>query len=381
MKLNCTDRCNIKTKFKTYLMNLIRLFTIFCVMSQSLIAQTAENELNVTSKFIWQKLNTEKYPGKQDDIVFIDENRGWYVNGYGKIYSTKDGGITWQKQLEQKGTFFRCIAFSDSLNGYAGTVGTDYFPNVTDTIALYKTTDGGKTWTAANYSGPYVKGLCAIDIVKEQFINHGEIDFKTHVFAVGRVGSPANIIVSHDGGNTFTSNTMNNECKMLFDIKMFDKNNGVACAATSDDIEKSNALILKTEDGGKTWNKVYQSSRPFETTWKVFFPSKKVGYATIQSYNPDTTVNQQRIAKTIDGGNTWLEIDLVNDYKAREFGIGFIDENIGFVGTTTSGFETLDGGKSWTKIELGRACNKIRIYKNRKGKTYGYSIGVDVYKF
>ena len=328
----------------------------------------------------WKKLNTESYPGKQDDITFINEMEGWYVNGYGSIYHTKNGGTTWEKQLEMKGTFFRCIAFVDSLCGFAGTVGTDYFPNVTDTIPLYRTIDGGKTWSPVSYTGPYVKGLCALEIVKEQFINHGKTDYKIHIYGVGRVGSPANMMVSHDGGLTWSSNSMNKDCKMLFDIKMLDKNNGFVCAASDEDIEKSNALILKTIDGGKTWKKVYQSNRPYETTWKTSFPSDKVGYVTIQSYNPDSLAKQQRVAKTIDGGETWKEISLVEDANAREFGIGFIDENHGFVGTMNSGYETKDGGLTWTPINLGKACNKIRIYKNANGKIYGYAIGVDVMK-
>jgi photosystem II stability/assembly factor-like uncharacterized protein/dienelactone hydrolase len=328
----------------------------------------------------WKKLNTERYPGKQDDITFINEKEGWYVNGYGSIYHTKNGGETWEKQLEKKGTFFRTIAFVDNLVGFAGTVGTDYFPNVTDSIPLYGTRDGGKTWKPVDYKGLYVKGLCAIDIVKEQYINHGKIDYKIHIYAVGRVGSPANMMVSHDGGDTWTSNSMNNDCKMLFDIKMFDKNNGFVCAASNEDMEKSNALILKTSDGGKTWKKVYQSNRPFEGTWKASFPTKQVGYVTIQSYNPDPSVKQQRIAKTTDGGETWNEINLVEDAGAREFGIGFIDENHGFVGTMNTGYETIDGGKTWGKVNLGMACNKIRIYKDANGKTYGYAIGVDVLK-
>ena len=328
----------------------------------------------------WKKLNTSRYPGKQDDITFINENEGWYVNGYGSIYHTKNSGETWEKQLEKKGTFFRCIAFVDSLRGFAGTVGTDYFPDVTDTIPLYGTIDGGKTWNPVSYTGPYVKGLCAMDIVKEQYINHGKIDYKIHIYGVGRVGSPANMMVSHDGGLNWTSNSMNKDCKMLFDIKMFDKNNGIVCAASDEDMEKSNALILKTSDGGKTWKKVYQSNRPFEGTWKASFPTKEVGYVTIQSYNPDPNVKQQRIAKTTDGGETWNEINLVEDAGAREFGIGFIDENHGFVGTMNSGYETKDGGKTWTKVNLGMACNKIRIYKDANRKVYGYAIGVDVMK-
>jgi photosystem II stability/assembly factor-like uncharacterized protein len=174
---------------------------------------------------------------------------------------------------------------------------------------------------------------------------------------------------------------MDKNCKMLFDIKMFDKNTGFACAATSEDVSQSNALILKTTDGGKTWEKVYQSNRPFETTWKVSFPSEKVGYVTIQSYNPDPNAKQQRVAKTIDGGETWKEINLVEDAGAREFGIGFIDENHGFVGTMNSGYETKDGGLTWKPLNLGMACNKIRIYKDAKGKVYGYAIGLDVMKY
>jgi photosystem II stability/assembly factor-like uncharacterized protein/pimeloyl-ACP methyl ester carboxylesterase len=328
----------------------------------------------------WKKLNTSRYPGKQDDITFINENEGWYVNGYGSIYHTKNSGETWEKQLEKKGTFFRCITFVDSLRGFAGTVGTDYFPNVTDTIPLYGTTDGGKTWNPVSYSGPYVKGLCAMDIVREQYINHGKIDYKIHIYGVGRVGSPANMMVSHDGGLTWKSTPIK-KGKMLFDINMFDPKNGIACSASSDDVSKSNALLLKTKNGGKTWKKVYQSNRPFETTWKVSFPTEKVGYVTIQSYNPDPNVKQQCIAKTTDGGKTWNEINLVEDAGAREFGIGFIDENHGFVGTMNSGYETKDGGLTWTPINLGMACNKIRIYRDASGKIYGYAIGVDVFRY
>jgi len=328
----------------------------------------------------WQRLETAPYRGKQDDISFVDKNTGWYVNGYGKIFHTKDGGATWEMQLEQKGTFFRTIAFIDKNVGFAGTVGTDYFPNVTDTIPLYGTVDGGQTWAPVTYDGPYVKGLCAIDIVKEEYINHGKLDYKYHIYAVGRVGSPANMMVSHDSGKTWKSHSMTNDCQMLLDIKMIDKNTGFACAATNADASQSNALILKTTDAGKTWRKVYQSTRPYEITWKASFPTDKVGYVTIQSYNPDQTINQQRVAKTTDGGETWTEVNLVKNARARQFGIGFVDENHGFVGTMTSGFETKDGGQTWKAIDLGAACNKIKIYRDDPEDIFGYAIGVKVYK-
>lgn len=338
------------------------------------------NLLSAQSTYSWEKLNTDPYRGKQDDICFVDENTGWYINGFGKIYHTSNGGMTWVLQLEKKGTFFRCIAFTDSLNGFAGTVGTEYFPGVTDTIPLYQTSDGGKNWFPSVYVGKYIKGLCALDVVKEEYINHGEIGFKYHIYGVGRVGSPANFIVSHDNGMTFKSMDMSQYCKALYDVKMFNKKEGFACASTSEDIETSHASILHTVDGGESWAKVYESKRAFEISWKMFFPTKKVGYATIQCYNPDTNISLQHFIKTTNGGKKWKEGELCNDAKARSFGVGFIDENHGFIGTMNSGYQTQNGGKDWTKMDLGRACNKIRIVKKPDGKIYGYAIGVNVYK-
>lgn len=331
-------------------------------------------------EYSWEQLETEPFKGKQDDIFFTDEIRGWYINGSGKIYHTKDGGESWSLQFEKKGTFFRCVAFIDSLTGFVGNVGTDYFPNVADTIPLYKTTDGGNSWEAVKYAGKYVKGLCAIDIVKEQVIDHGKIGYRYHIYAVGRVGSPANFMVSHDNGNTFTSMDMSKYCSGMYDIKMFDQREGIACASTGQDLKSSRACILYTRDGGATWEKKYESERPFEISWKAAFPSRNVGYATIQSYNPDTTITKQHFIKTVDGGKKWTEYILTDDYKARSFGVGFIDEIQGFIGTMNTGYKTTDGGKTWEKSDLGRACNKIRIVKKPNGEVYGHAIGLNVYR-
>jgi photosystem II stability/assembly factor-like uncharacterized protein len=222
--------------------------------------------------------------------------------------------------------------------------------------------------------------LCAIDIVKELFINHGVADYKYHIYAVGRVGSPANMIISHDNGNTFTAIEMNTYGAMLFDIDMFNTTEGIACSSSDADVSKSNARMLRTIDGGKTWKMVYQSKRPYELTWKCFFPTPKIGYATIQSYNPDTTISQQHFIKTTNGGKSWKEFKLVNNHKARSFGVGFINEQHGYIGTAISGYETKDGGKNWKPTDLGRACNKIRIVHKPDGTVYGYAIGVNIYK-
>jgi len=130
----------------------------------------------------WQKLNTVAYRGKQDDISFVDDKTGWYGNGAGKLYRTTDGGNSWQEQLSKPGTFVRTVGFVDAQRGFMGNVGTDYYPGVTDTNPLYETRDGGVTWSVvpqSRISGPLVKGLCAIDILKKQSIYQGVLQDRT----------------------------------------------------------------------------------------------------------------------------------------------------------------------------------------------------------
>ena len=324
----------------------------------------------------WRQLTTEAYRGKQDDIHFIDAKTGWYVNGAGRIYKTSDGGETWKLQLNKPGTYFRCIGFIDEQRGFAGNIGTDYFPNVTDTTPLYETRDGGDTWSAVtNITGPAVKGLCAIYVQKIPFINAGKLDYKMHVYAAGRVGGPAFLLKSTDGGDSWTSTDLGASTAMILDIVFFDADHGLICGASDTAVDKSHARIITTSDGGKSWTTRYESKRPYEITWKTSFPTRKMGYVTIQGYNPDKAVTQRFVAKTTDGGATWSELPLADDFALREFGIAFLDEQTGWIGGSTTGYETRDGGTNWKPVNLGKAVNKIRLIDGT-----GYAIGVDVFK-
>jgi photosystem II stability/assembly factor-like uncharacterized protein len=166
---------------------------------------------------------------------------------------------------------------------------------------------------------------------------------------------------------------------MAFDVKFLDDKHGFIATATHADVSQSRAQILATNDGGATWREVYQSTRPFELTWKLSFPSRDVGYCTIQSYNPDPAASARFVAKTVDGGKTWTELNLVDDHRFREFGIAFLDEKVGWIGAMPHGLGTTDGGKSWSKVNFGNAVNKIRLIRSNEGVT-GYAIGLHVYR-
>ena len=213
----------------------------------------------------------------------------------------------------------------------------------------------------------------------KKYINAGILDSKPIIYAGGRVGGPAILLKSVDAGKSWVALDMTAYCNMILDIKFVSADTGFVFAGTDVDVEKSNGKILYTVDGGRNWKTVYQSTRPFELMWKGNFANRKTGCATLQNYNPDSTITQRYIVKTIDGGLSWKEIPLVNDFKCAEFGIAFADEKTGWVGTRRTGYETNDGGTSWKEVEMGKAVNKIRVIKNGKLRTV-YAIGSNVYK-
>ncbi len=317
----------------------------------------------------WAKLPTEPYPGKQDDIVFVDRQTGWYGNGKGRLYATRDGGDSWTKLLDRPGTFIRALGFIDAQVGILGNIGPGSFPGVTDTTPLYRTTDGGSTWTpVTQIEGPTPKGVCAIDVLRQPFVNSGVLDHRVTIRAGGRVGGPAHLLTSTDLGRSWISRDMAPLTAMILDVHFVTERMGFIAGASDADVEVSNAIVLKTVDGGTSWRRVYQSKRPFEITWKLSFPSRRVGYVTVQNYNPDEAVAARVVAKTTDGGETWTELPLATDHKLQELGIGFVDERRGWVGGSTGGYETRDGGRSWTSVDIGRAVNKLRIVRDALGK-------------
>jgi photosystem II stability/assembly factor-like uncharacterized protein len=83
--------------------------------------------------------------------------------------------------------------------------------------------------------------------------------------------------------------------------------------------------------------------------------------------------------ETSDGGASWQALPLVaGPYEAK--GIGFITENIGWVGGEAPGmpaYRTSDGGASWHEApDLGPLLNRFRFVD---GWT-GYAIGTTIYK-
>ena len=335
----------------------------------------------------WERLPTEPAQDRQDDVSFVDEDTGWYVNSLGKIFKTIDGGTTWKTVVNMPGTYWRAIAFLDARHGFAGNLGPGAvegfrtvmtaadFENlnrqvtVTDRNLIYETRDGGATWKPVpDLQSP--GGICSINVLVDGV-------GRKSVWAGGRVTGPARVF-QWTGGERWETWNLATNCAMVLDVHFFDKNMGIVCAATEADPAVSFASILRTENGGATWTEVYRSSRRGESVWKCSFPTRDTGYATIRSFSADPASTERFVVKTVDGGRTWKEILVVDDFHSRPQGIGFLTADRGWVGTTSLGFETRDGGASWTRVDLGRSINRFRFIRSRKGGTVVYAIGQDL---
>jgi photosystem II stability/assembly factor-like uncharacterized protein len=343
-----------------------RLFPLILALFLGMLAATPA----LKAQYDWGLLGNSPQNGqKQDDVFLVNEQLGWSVNGSGRVFRTTDGGASWTQQLNQPGSYFRCIGFLDSLNGFLGNIGPNYFPGVSDFTPLYHTTDGGENWApvpTAQITGPLPTGLCAIQVIDDQ-----------HVVAGGRVGGPALWMRSEDGGQTWKSSSLAVHIQMITDIYFSSPDVGYIFGGTNSNIQLSRARVIRTTDGGLTWNTVYTGQRTFELCWKASFPTSSTGYTTLLNYAPN--YSGRYLAKTTDGGLNWEELSFV-DNSQKAFGIGFVDANTGWVGTDNGGYETLDGGLSWTSRNIGGFVNKIRLLPNENNEWVGYAIGQRIYK-
>lgn len=312
----------------------------------------------ITIAQTWQELpNAPAAQFVNDDIFFINDDIGWMVNLDGFIYKTYDGGDTWDTLIIQPGTAFRSIGFFDALHGFAGNLGPgSWISETTDTHPLYQTDNGGLTWTpVTNITGAEPAGICGINIVNDSV-----------AYAVGRYAGPTVILKTTDAGLSWTSNDFSSQTWSLIDTYFFSQDTGIVVGGGN-----NRAVIYYTENGGVLWKKVFENVETNGWHWKISFPSRYVGYASIEGGN----ASHSKVAKTTDGGLTWELKPLINP-DIDVTGIGFINDSVGWVGCWYPGidFMTTDGGDTWTEVPLDPLFNRFRKVNENTAFICGESV-------
>ena len=369
--------------------------------------------------YYWNLLpNSPIASSRTDDIWFFNEKVGWLVNSSGYICKTESGGDCWEPKFylcpsSPGKPYLRCMGWGSEQVGWIGSVtmlsDKDLFnPNNYLKTLLHHTTDGGETWKAVeNLPIGSPSGICGFHAVNEK-VAYGS--------GTNDPGLPGpGIVKTTDGGKTWDLIDMQAHADNLIDIYFFDEDNGIVvggklnpkvCPATAPGYPpprlsrytQLRPVILKTSDGGKSWTNTAADTAGLscgEWGWKIQFLDEKVGFISLENFV------SAAILKTTDGGNSWARMP-IKQYGTGLIinmdleGIGFINENEGWVGGWGSDFRgwmnsfTPDGGKNWVREDYFKlpggslgGDQRTRINRYRfigNPVTAGYCSGQQVFK-
>ena len=201
-------------------------------------------------------------------VVFATPERGWAFGEMGALYSTRDGGATWQRRRAPTRRFLSGAHFLDASRGWlVGAAGT-----------ALRTTDGGETWRA----------LVSPALPRTR-LNAVWFADAARGWAVGQGGV---VVATGDGGNSWRAQASGTEAD-LTDVKFLNAREGWAVGA--------GGTVLRTTDAGETWQAV--ASRTRHNLERLTLAGRDrlcaVGFGgAIIAYDPSLNENDPRITKT-----------------------------------------------------------------------------------
>lgn len=332
--------------------------TVYAALADGTMLKTVDGGTTWTS--FYQVFAPYMYSMK-----FVSSSIGFVAGSQNKIYRTTNAGATWDTTASPGGdpdnAYFEIEAVSPAEIYLVG-----------DIYNLYKSTNQGNSWTSIpiNVNGPALWFTWySMEIVGTNWTLVGDFGIVAHstdsggtwnstntlqnsniifdiqaikgtnkVIAAGRqltVGTK-HVFYSTDGGNNWTTKDIG----VNFDayaINMVNENVGYICG--------TNSTVVKTTDGGLTWN---QKTSPVGTAVSLY---------TMQFVNPDTgwvfvnyIFSGINAYKTTDGGDTW------QPQQAGTAGIMaacMVDANVGYVTMNPSNkpiYKTTNGGTTWDAV-------------------------------
>lgn len=254
------------------------------------------------SLFKWKEMGT--VPGSfTGDIGFTSPANGFAAGS--QLYQTGDSGKTWNAISGTSGTtgFFN-LFFTDSKNGFAEGASQ-----------MAVTADGGNTWT--------IKPLPSAGALTLFFINS----------SIGFYGDNAGsgLFKTTDGGNTWTLVLKTQTTPDNYYPYFLNQDTGF--------VATSSGLFANTTNGGQNWKSLgYFNS----------LASSSTDYNQLQYLNKNDGFYAcpAGIMKTTDGGQTWNNI-LSATAGSTVNVIKFFDAQSGYYKAATAIYHTADGGQTW----------------------------------
>ena len=241
-------------------------------------------------KFNWRSIGPAVMGGRITDIAVYeaDPTTYWVASASGGLLKTTNAGITFEHQFDHEATVSIgavAVAQSDPNIVWVGTGEENPRNSVSWGDGVYKSTDGGKTWTNMGLRESFQIGAIAIDPTNANVV---------YVGALGRLWGPneeRGLFKTEDGGETWNKVLYVDEDTGVIDVDMHPTDPYTLLVATYQrrrDATDANSPIVKwgegsglyrTTDGGETFDKIANG-----------LPNAKLGRIGMDFYRKDPSI-------------------------------------------------------------------------------------------
>jgi len=275
----------------------------------------------------------------------------------GGVWRTTDGGLNWQPLFDKESvSSVGAIAVADSNHNviYVGTGEACIRGNISYGNGVYKSTDGGKTWTNV--------GLKDTQHIASVIIHPHNPDIVL-VAALGHAYGPnaeRGVFRTTDGGKTWEKVLYKDEKTGAIDV-VFDPNNPNVLFAAMYEVQRTpwslssggpGSGLYRSVDGGATWKRLEGHGLPGGIMGRIGVSvsgadSNRV-YALIEAKDAGG------LYRSDDGGDSWTKINDDQRLTQRAWYFTHIFADPRSVDTVymlnTGMFRSRDGGKSLTLL-------------------------------
>jgi photosystem II stability/assembly factor-like uncharacterized protein len=299
-------------------------------------ARAQQLDSTLLSAFRWRPIGPANMGGRITDIEGLPSpSKTFYVvAAAGGVWKTTNAGTTFRPIFDHERTASNgdlAIAPSDSNVLYLGTGEEDSRNSISPGGGVYKSTDGGKSWKFMGLAETQQIGRIVVDPRDANVV---------YVAALGHAWGPnreRGLYKSTDGGQTWTLAKFVSDKAGFVDVQLDPSNPDVVWASSWERVRGPWFLysggpgsgLWKSSDAGRTWAEVNGHGLPETTKGRINFDisksNPKVMYAMIEA---DTVMNgshdkskkpQTRpsgLYRSVDGGATW---EKRNDTNVRPF--------------------------------------------------------------
>ncbi|HLB54038.1 MAG TPA: hypothetical protein VJK71_02935 [Gemmatimonadales bacterium] len=248
--------------------------------------------------------------GRIGEIAVHSANQStWYVAVHsGGVWKTVNAGTTWTPIFDSQSSYSIGTVAIDPRNPLVVWVGTgenNSQRSVGYGDGVYKSTDGGRSWSNLGLKGSNHIGKILVDPRNSAVV---------YVSAIGPLwsaGGDRGVYKTTDGGKTWTQSLKGDEWTGAFDMVFDPQNPEVLYATTYQRARRQwgfidggpGSAIWKSSDGGATWTKLTRGL-PTEEMGKIGLAVSPVNgnivYAIVEAAN-----RAGGFFRSVDGGQNW----------------------------------------------------------------------------